>query len=383
MSTSSEALALFQEAFGATAMGAWSAPGRVNLIGEHTDYTGGFVMPLAIDRRAAIAARPRNDRVVRAVAAGRGVERVDLDEVGAGRPSGWLGYLAGAAWIAERTICSGHGWDLALVSEVPIGAGLSSSAAITCASLLAMDELGGWQQSRPTLARWAQMVEHEVIGMPCGIMDQTAALMCTPGHVLFLDTRSMATVQIPWRAADAGLTLLVTDTRAPHVLADGQYADRRRQCEEAAQVLGVPQLRDADLSSVIAAAHILSADQEACARHVVAENGRVLQVRALLEQDRMGEIGPLLTASHASLRDDFRVTVPQLDVAVDAALSAGAAGARMTGGGFGGCTISLVPTFLVNEVRSSIDAAFALNGWQSPRHLTFEPSAGAQRDEWS
>jgi galactokinase len=383
MTRTDDVRALFEASFGAEPAGEWSAPGRVNLIGEHTDYTGGFVMPLAIEQRAYIAASPREDRIVRAVAAGHPVQSVALDEVGRGRPGGWLGYLAGAAWVAERArgrVGSDHGWDLALLSDVPVGAGLSSSAAITCATLLALNDLDEWSVDRQELARWAQRVEHEVAGIPCGIMDQTASLQCTSGHVLFMDTRSQELVQVPWPAPETGFTLLVTNTNAPHMLVDGQYADRRRLCEEATALLGVPSLRDASLSDLEAAARELSADQEACARHVISENARVLRSRDLLESGRAMELGPELTASHASLRDDFRVTVPQLDCAVDAALAAGARGARMTGGGFGGCTIALVDVDGAPAVRSAIDRAFAEAGFASPEHFLATPSAGAHRE---
>jgi galactokinase len=380
VTTAADVRSLFGQSFGAPPEGVWSAPGRVNLIGEHTDYTGGFVMPLAIGSRAFVAARPRADRLVRAVALGHGDGSADLDDVGRGRPAGWLGYLAGAAWVAENALGRGHGWDLALASDVPVGAGLSSSAAITCAALLAMDEIVGWGMPRQTLALWAQQVEHQVIGTPCGIMDQTASLRCTTGHVLFMDTRSLDVAQVPWPDADSGPVLLVTDSRAPHVLADGQYAERRRRCEEATDLLGVPQLRDVDISTLEAAAGRLTADQWACARHVVTENDRVLRARSLLEAGRVDDIGPVLTASHASLRDDFRVTVSQVDTAVEAALGAGAFGARMTGGGFGGCTIALVTPADVATVRGAIDVAFAASGFTAPAHFVAMPSEGARRD---
>ena len=383
MTRARDVAALFESAFGISPSGVWSAPGRVNLIGEHTDYTDGFVMPLAIEQRAFVAARPRADRVVRAVASGHEPRSISLDEVGLGRPDGWLAYLAGAAWVAERSPAHdapGHGWDLALLSDVPVGAGLSSSAAITCATLLAMSDLDDWPEDRQELARWAQRVEHEVAGIPCGIMDQTASLQCTSGHVLFLDTRSQELVQVPWPASDTGFALLVTNTRAPHMLVDGQYADRRRMCEEATSIMAVPSLRDATLSDLDAATQRLSDEQAACARHVITENARVLATRALLESGRAMEIGPELTASHASLRDDFRVTVPQLDCAVEAALGAGARGARMTGGGFGGCTIALVDRTSAEAVAHVIDAAFADAGFTAPEHFVAVPSEGAHRE---
>jgi galactokinase len=383
MTSLDDVASLFESTFGMPPAGVWSAPGRVNLIGEHTDYTGGFVMPLAIGQRAFVAALPREDRFVRAVAAGRGVESIVLDEVRLGVPQGWLAYLAGAAWVASQArgrSTEDHGWDLALVSDVPVGAGLSSSAALTCASLLAMNELGGWGADRQQLATWAQRVEHDVAGIPCGIMDQTASLQCTAGHVLFMDTRSHELIQVPWPAAETGFVLLVTDTHAPHVLVDGQYADRRRLCEEATAILGVDSLRDATRAALDAAAGRLSEDQAACARHVVSENARVLRTRDLLTGGRGLDIGPELTASHVSLRDDFRVTVPPLDCAVDAALAAGARGARMTGGGFGGCTIALVDAGSAESVSGVIDTAFAEAGFAAPEHFIAVPSEGARRE---
>ena len=316
MSLAQDAARLFEDSFGARPAGVWSAPGRVNLIGEHTDYTGGYVMPLAIGQRAYLAARPRADRLVRAAATGRGTSEVSLDETGPSHPSGWLAYLAGAAWIRENADASvtgpGHGWDLALVSDVPVGAGLSSSAAITCATLLAMNDLDDWSVGRQVLAGWGQRVENVVVGMPCGIMDQTASLLCEEGRVLFMDTRSLALDQVPWPTPDSGFAILVTNTNAPHLLVDGQYADRRRRCEEATAVIGVDALRDARIEDLSRVADALTPEQAACARHVITENERVLRTRALLAAGRAAEIGPELNASHASLRDDFRVTVPRV-----------------------------------------------------------------------
>lgn len=377
MTSPTDVTELFVEAFGTTPTGVWSSPGRVNLIGEHTDYTGGFVMPLAIGARAFVAVAPRADRLVRGVAQGRGTEQVMLDDLSSHHPTGWLGYLAGSAWVAEAENGKGHGWDIALASDVPIGAGLSSSAAITCAVLLAMNALAEWGMSRQALAQLAQQVEHN-IGIPCGIMDQTASLLCEAGNVLFMDTRSLEVAQVPWDAPE--LALLVTDSRAPHVLADGQYAERRRLCEEATVILGVPQLRDAQPADIEIALPQLTAEQAACARHVVTENERVLQAKSYFEQNQTDRIGPLLTSSHASLRDDFRVTVSQVDTAVEAALAAGALGARMTGGGFGGSTIALINQAEADVVRAAIDEAFAASGFTAPDHFVAVPSDGGRRD---
>jgi galactokinase len=376
MTDAQEVTALFVEAFGIEPAGVWSAPGRVNLIGEHTDYTGGFVMPFAIEQRAFVAARSRNDGVVRAVARDRGTEQTSLSSVKLGEPDDWLGYLAGAAFVAGDEL----GWDLALASDVPIGGGLSSSAAITCAALLAMNDLRGWNRERQDLATLAQRVEHDVIGTPCGIMDQTASLRCIEGHILMLDTRNLEVWQVPWPGAESALRLLITDTQAPHQLVDGQYARRRVLCEEATELLGIDQLRSATPELIAASQSLLSSEQFACARHVVSENERVLRARALLDSDEPELIGPLLTASHISLRDDFRVTVPQLDVAVEAALAAGALGARMTGGGFGGCTVTLVHAERVRAVQTEIDARFHAAGFGQPNHFLVAPSAGAKRE---
>jgi galactokinase len=374
---------LFVATFGGEPVGVWSAPGRVNLIGEHTDYTGGFVMPLAIEHRAYVAARPRPDRLIRAAAEGQGIAEVLVDDVGPLRPAGWLAYLAGSAWLGGAAAAAegaSHGWDLALVSDVPIGAGLSSSAAITCATLLATDEIAQWHHPLGELARLGQRVENEVVGMPCGIMDQSASLQCTAGNVLFMDTRSGEIEQVPWPAREDDVVLLVTNTNAPHMLVDGQYANRRSRCEEATALLHVDSLRDATLADLLKASAELTAAQAACARHVVTENARVLRARELLIAGSIAYLGPELTASHASLRDDFRVTVPQLDVSVDAALAGGAFGARMTGGGFGGCTIALIPRDRVETIGEQITQAFREHGFTAPSHFATTPAQGARRE---
>lgn len=376
MISAQDVIATFVDTFDGAPDGVWSAPGRVNLIGEHTDYTGGFVMPFAIQHRAYVAVRRREDDVVRAVAHGRGVAQTRISDVRLGTPGDWLGYLAGAAWVH-----GGHfGWDITLRSDVPIGGGLSSSAAITCAALLAMNDVAEWGLSLQSLALLAQRVEHEVIGTPSGIMDQTASLRCVESHLLMLDTQSLHVTQVPWAGVEHGLTLLITDTQTPHQLVDGQYALRRQRCEEATARLGVGQLRDATPELVAQSGPLLTDEQAACARHVTTENERVLQVQKLLEAGEPEKIGPLLTASHASLRDDFRVTVPQLDIAVDTALANGALGARMTGGGFGGCTVTLAPNDEVGRIQRAIEAAFAQAGFAAPRYFITTPAAGARRD---
>ena len=380
MSVLDSAQALFVQTFGYTPQGVWSAPGRVNLIGEHTDYTGGFVMPFAIDQRASIAISPRSDTLVRAIAADHDLVEVDLSAITLGYPTGFAGYLAGAAWIFAKETGLAHGWDIALVSDIPVGAGLSSSAALTCATLLAMHDIELTHTSRQSIALQAQQVEHQVIGTPCGIMDQSASLLSEKDHLLFLDTRDLKTELIAWTTDAQELTFLVTDTKAPHMLADGQYALRRQYCEEATSILGVTQLRDATLSDLEAAKDQLTTEQWECALHVITENQRVLIVRDLLQAGKPRDIGPILNESHLSLRNNFHVTVEQTDLAAELATEAGALGARMIGGGFGGCVLSLVPTESCDHIAQAITAGFTKSGFASPESFRAQPSAGAHRN---
>lgn len=371
---------IFSSAFGYPSQGVWSAPGRANLIGEHTDYTGGFVMPFALNFRARIAAKPRNDQLVRAVTPKGTVREIQLDHVRLGEPTGFLGYLAGAAWVLRNDHGLDHGWDLALQSDIPIGAGLSSSAAITCATILAMSDLVNLGLSHEQMALAAQQVEHQVIGTPCGIMDQLASMLGEKDRILFIDTRDLSHEQVMWNANSHNLTILITNTNSPHVLADGQYAAKRARCEEATEIMEVKQLRDASLADLDQYQERLLPDQQSCARHVITENARVLRTKELLLNNKLPHIGALLTSSHESLRDDFNVTVAQVDLAVDTALSNGALGARMIGGGFGGCTLALVRKTDVLMITERIATAFSEHNYTAPESFVAAPAAGAQRD---
>jgi galactokinase len=370
---------LFAERFGREPEGLWSAPGRVNLIGEHTDYNDGFVLPLAIDRRVVVAAARRPDRVLRLVSLERGERELKLDSVRPGSVQGWAAYLAGSLWSLAAEGVEVGGLDLALTSDIPVGSGLSSSAAVECATLLAARDLFGGPDDPVRLALLAQRAENEIVGVPCGIMDQMASMVCTAGHVLLLDTRSLAAEQVPFDPDATGLSLLVINTRVSHALGEGAYAERRRSCEEAAQILGLPALRDATMADVEAAADRLGDERTRRARHVVSENARVLAVVDLLRQDRLGEIGPLLTASHASLRDDYEVSAPELNAAVEAALEAGALGARMTGAGFGGCALALVPVGDADRVSKAVAVEFAGQRFEAPAVFAVHPADGARR----
>jgi galactokinase len=369
----------FAERFGRPPEGVWVAPARVNLVGEHTDYNDGFVLPLAIDRRVAVAAARRGDDLLRLVSLDKGERRLRLAEVGPGAVRGWAAYAAGPLWALQQDGAEVGGLDLVLGSDVPIGSGLSSSAAVECATLLAARDLYGGPDDPARLAAIAQRAENDVVGVPCGIMDQMAALACRAAHVLLLDCRSLEADQVPFAPADAGLALLVADTRVSHALADGAYAQRRAACSQAARVLGVPALRDATQAGLDAARDRLGGPRYRRARHVVGENARVLEVAALLRAGRPEAIGDALSASHASLRDDYQVSAPELDTAVEAALAAGALGARMTGAGFGGCALALVPAGAVADVGKAVAAAFADRGFREPAVFAVRPADGAAR----
>jgi galactokinase len=369
----------FAERFDRPPEGVWAAPARVNLIGEHTDYNDGFVLPLAIDRRVTVAAARRTDDLLRLVSLDKGEERLRLAGVRPGAVHGWAAYAAGPLWALARDGVEVGGLDLVLGSDVPIGSGLSSSAAVECAALLAARDLYGGPDDLARLALIAQRAENDVVGVPCGIMDQMAALACTAAHVLLLDCRSLEADQVPFAPADAGLALLVVDTRVSHALADGAYAERRAACEQAAGVLGVRALRDADQTDLDAARDRLGSVGYRRVRHVVGENARVVAVVELLRRGRPDMIGDALNASHASLRDDYQVSSPELDAAVEAALQAGALGARMTGAGFGGCALALVPADAVADVGNAVAAGFAERGFREPGIFTVQPADGARR----
>ncbi|HEY9482873.1 MAG TPA: galactokinase [Micromonosporaceae bacterium] len=360
--------------------GAWRAPGRVNLIGEHTDYNDGFVLPFALAQATTVTAAVIDGGsrwTVRSSAAAEAVT-ITAEDLVPGRVGGWAGYVAGIVWALRDAGFGVPAVDLSLTSDVPVGAGLSSSAAIECAVLTALCDLGALDLPIDDRPRLAQRAENTYVGMPCGIMDQAAATLCRAGHALFLDCRSLAAQHIRFDLAGTGLAMLVVDTRAPHRLVDGEYAARRASCERAATLLDVPALRDVtDLDAALAA--LPDDELRRRTRHVVTENARVLATVDLMRDGRVRDIGPLLTASHASMRDDYEITVPEVDVAVDTALSAGAYGARMTGGGFGGCVLALVDRDATEAVATAVTDAFARPGFSPPASFVAVPSDGAMR----
>jgi galactokinase len=373
------AVRLFGERFGGAPEGVWRAPGRVNLIGEHTDYNDGFALPFAIPAGVCVAAAVRGDG--RLALASRqhdpAVVTVPLEALAPGGLAGWAAYPAGVAWALRS---AGHrvgGASLAIDADLAAGAGLSSSAALECAAGLALASLYRLGVPRPELAGLGRRAENEFVGVPCGVMDQLAVLLGQAGHALLLDCRTGSVTPVPLDAAAAGLVLLVIDTRADHELADGGYAARRRACEDAARALGVRSLRD--VASVGELGRIDDPVLRRRARHVVSENRRVLDAAELLRAGQLGRVGPLLTASHASLRDDFEVSWPEADVTVEVAIEAGALGARMTGGGFGGSVIALVPADTAPVVADAVAGAFARRGWRAPAITPAQPSPGASR----
>jgi len=372
----------FAETFGGKPEGRWWAPGRVNLIGEHTDYNDGFVLPLALEQGVAAAARRADGPVlrVRSVQQDETVE-VPLDDIAPGTPPGWASYVAGVAWALRQNGSDVPGLDVVVDGDIPVGAGLSSSAALECAVAVSWNDLGGLGLSLDALAAAARRAENDVVGAPTGVMDQMASLHGRAGHLVFLDTRSLAVEPVPFDPPSAGLALLVIDSKAPHALVDGEYAERRRSCERAVEMLGVRALRDVGLDDLDDALARLDDDMlRKRVRHVVTENARVLEVVAVLRaHENLSAIGPALTASHASMRDDFEITVPEIDTVVTAALGAGAHGARMTGGGFGGCVLALVDTAAVEPVVRAVEAAYDAAAFRPPSAFVATACGGARR----
>ena len=374
---------LFREAFGEEPAGVWDAPGRVNLIGEHTDYNNGLCLPIALPHRTFIALKPREDtkvRVISTLSNGK-VAEADLDGLQAGGVEGWAAYPVGVAWaMRNNSFGAGvRGFDAAFASSVPLGGGLSSSAAMTCSTALALDDVydlgfGSTDEGRVTLVRMAMSAENALL------------LDCDP-KLSAVDSVSQHDFDLSKR----GLELLVLDTQAPHSLNDGQYESRRRLCEESAAALGVDSLRvladdvnarpEQERADAIAEiiAKLDSEEAKKRVRHVLTEIGRVTDFVEAFRNGDIARSGELFNASHDSLRDDYEVTVPQLDVAVDVARTEGAYGARMTGGGFGGSIIALVDEGKAEPIAQKIADEFDKRGWNAPRALAVVASQPAER----
>jgi galactokinase len=377
-SLADQAVTAFSAAFGHEPTGVWAAPGRVNVIGEHTDYNGGYVLPTALPQTTRAAVHLRDDGVLAIASRQEPDEVVELPvaELRPGNPPGWAGYVAGVVYELRDSVAGGL--SVLVDGDVPAGAGLSSSAALECAVALALHDLLDLPLDRAALVDIARRAENDFVGAPTGVLDQSASLLCEAGHALFLDTRSRAVQQVPFDLSASGLELVVLDTGTRHAHADGGYGERRRQCEAAAEALGVAELRDVEDE---AALDVLDDDVlRRRARHIVTENARVLEVVRLLGAGGAPkDIGPVLTAGHVSLRDDFEISTPELDACVEAALQAGAHGARMFGGGFGGSALALVDVAGTQAVVDAVTDRFAQEGYAAPRTVTAVPSAGARR----
>jgi galactokinase len=368
----------FRAQTGRQPAGVWAAPGRVNLIGEHTDYNDGYVMPFALPQRVVIAAAPSQDAIWSVTSLNnRSTEVFRSSDLKPGM-AGWQAYIAGVVWALREAGYQVGEADLVLSSDVPVGAGLSSSAALECATLTALADLNDLDIPGLERAKLARRAENVFVGAPTGLMDQAASTLCTTGHVLFFDCRTTEAEHVPFDPPSAGLEILVLDTKTPHALVDSEYAARRASCEEAARLLGVPALRDVtDLDAALD--RLPDPVMQRRVRHVVTEDARVLEAVNVLRQGRIADLAPLLDASHRSMRDDFEITVPQVDLAVETARASGALGARMTGGGFGGCIIALVPAGEAERIGGEITRSFAAGGYGPPVHFTAIPSAGTER----
>lgn len=378
-----DALEGFSKRFSSEAAHTWSAPGRVNLIGEHTDYNNGFVFPLAIDRYTVVALATRNDDQIRVASSFSDTgHEMGLHEISPTQPgmNDWADYPFGVAWaLSHLRSADGEprGFDAYFVSDVPVGAGLSSSAAIECALAVALNEVWGLRLNRRELARACQRAENDIVGAPTGIMDQTASLLGQADHAVFIDCRDLSADIVPLGFAEAGLALAVIDTRVSHRHADGGYASRRAACDEAVRVLGLASLRELTVADLADIEPRLDEVTFRRVRHVVTENARVLETVASLRKNGPGSIGELLLDSHASMRDDYEISIPELDLAVDVAMACGAVGARMTGGGFGGAAIAVIDQNSISALTEAVTSAFDSAGFDSPNVFFVTAADGA------
>lgn len=371
----------FEKFFGYSPSGVWMAPGRVNLIGEHTDYNEGFVFPFALNRQTYAAVSLRDDTLIRVSSSfSAEVHEVDIRAISSNGGYDWAAYPFGVAWaISQNVKVSATGFDCFITSNVPVGAGLSSSAAIECSVGVALNELWNASLSRAELAKAGQKAENEIVGAPTGIMDQSASLLGKVDHGVFLDCRSLEAEIVELGFSKAGLELLIIDTKVAHRLVDGGYAERRAACEAGASILGVASLRDLTTDDLERAKELLDDVTFRRVRHVVTENARVLKTVATLKTSGARAIGQIMLESHASMRDDFEISIEELDLAVETAMQHGAVGSRMTGGGFGGAAIALTPVESIESVKRAVLAEFAAAGYATPDIFAVSAGAGAAR----
>jgi len=372
----------------------WFAPGRANLMGEHTDYNEGYVLPFALAQGVTATAAARADGLVvlRSKQAPDEPVTISLDSLAPGSVTGWAAYPAGVAWALRASGYAVRGASIDIDSDLPVGAGVSSSAALECSVALALCSLSGVSVEREKLALIAKRAENEFVGAPTGIIDQSAALLSRADHAMLLDCATLAITQVPFRPSEAGVVALIVDTRVTHALVSGEYAARRAECEEAARLLGVAAL--GLVTDIHAVERLADPVLRRRARHVITDSARARAIAYALQDDAPYEglsetrrdegemyrfIGKLLTEAHLSLRDDFEVSWPEADVAVDAAIETGAYGAKMIGGGFGGSVLALVSLERLATVRSVLTKTFIERGWAAPEFLDAVPSPAARR----
>lgn len=366
----------FENVFGRSPDICASAPGRVNLIGEHIDYSEGFVLPFAINDCTEVAIAKTNENVIKiaSVQRNREVISIAISDISPNLKGDWERYVLGVIWaLGIKT-----GLEIFIDGKVPVGAGLSSSAALEASVATALNSLFSLGHDLPTLARLCQRAENDYVGMPCGIMDQSVSLMAEKGSALLLDCRDLTTKNISFDVASHGLELLIIDTQVHHELVDGGYAERRASCDDVVSKFKIVSMRHLSMDQLISKRSEITETQFVRARHAVAEIKRVLDAVIALEKSDFVEIGNLINASHVSLRDDYTVSCPELDNAVDASLTAGALGARMVGGGFGGSAIALVKAENVESTKLAIEKVFEAKGYKAPRFFTSLPSQGAR-----
>ncbi len=372
-----QAIAGFKEVFGYEPEGVWSAPGRANLIGEHTDYNEGFVFPFGIDKRTYVALSPRSDSLCR-VSSDIDGKTYETDLSSKPEDMDWALYPLGVAWVMREWAKSG--FDAFFTSNVPVGSGLSSSAAIECAIGVALNEIWSAGRTKQQIALLGQRAENDVVGAPTGMMDQTASMLAERDSAVFLDCQSLEAKAVPLHLEERDLVVAVIDTRVAHRHSDGGYRVRRESCERGASIMGVNSLRGLTKADLSRAQSLLSDVDFRRVRHIVTENQRVLDSIDALQAGDMARFGELLLASHDSMAHDFEISIEELDLAVEVAMKTGAIGSRMTGGGFGGAAIAVIDKALLSTLEKNCQAAFSAKGYLEPKVFAVVPSEGAKRE---
>ena len=372
---------LFARCFGHAPRWVVAAPGRVNLIGEHTDYNDGYVLPMAIERHIVIAGDSNSDRQVtlHSETTGETASFGLHPKVERGDP-GWSNYVRGVVAGFQKLKKKVPGFDAVIESTLPYGGGLASSAALEVATATLLEAITGQTLDPIEKALLCQRAEHDFAGVPCGIMDQFTSILAQENHALLLDCRSRTTTPVPM--TDPAVTVLIINTNIRHKLVEGEYAERRAQCEAAARALKVASLRDATPAALNKAQKQMEPMVFRRARHVITENERTVQMAKAIQASDWPAVGEAMYASHASLRNDYEVSCPELDTVVEVAQAmgaeAGVIGCRMTGGGFGGCAVSLVKTEAVQQITRRLDADYEKKTGRQTTIFSSRPAAGAR-----